>query len=114
GGVSHYFENHGRYSRQERILISRMLTAASSRILRIIMKEPGLTRGDLALHLGVAGPTVTRSVQSLIDEQLIQVKRDGRFTRYYPDGAVSRELTRENLLAFSPQNPGKHEVPCPR
>ena len=90
GGICHYFENHGKYSTGEQILIARMLTAASSRILRIILNQPGLTRGELADLLGVAGPTVTRSVQHLTDDGLIRVQRDGRFTRYYPDELVWR------------------------
>ena len=94
GGVSHYFENHGKYSREEQIIIARMLTTTSSRMLMIILDHPGLTRGDLALQLGVAGPTVTRSVQSLIDENLIQVKREGRFTRYFPNNTITGETSR--------------------
>lgn len=88
GGVCHYFENHGKYSTKEQVLRSRMLTAASSRILMIIFRQPGLTRGELADLLGVAGPTVTRSVQSLTDDGLIRIERDGRFTRYYPEESV--------------------------
>ncbi len=88
GGVCHYFENHGKYSTGEQILMARMLSAASSRILRIILLKPGLTRGELADLLGVAGPTVTRSVQHLTDDGLIRVERDGRFARYYPEDSV--------------------------
>lgn len=88
GGVCHYFENHGKYSPEEQIFRSRMLTAASSRILMIIFNQPGLTRGELADLLGVAGPTVTRSVQSLTEDGLIRIERDGRFTRYYPEESV--------------------------
>ncbi len=69
-----------------------MLTAASSKILRIILKKPGLTRGELAELLQVAGPTVTRSVQHLTDDGLIRIERDGRFTRYYPADLVIGSL----------------------
>ena len=84
GGVSHCFENHGRYSDDEQILMARMFTSGTGRILKLIDSHPGLTRGELAIYLGVAGPTVTRSVRHLIDDGLIHPERDGRYTRYYP------------------------------
>lgn len=89
GGVSHYFENHGKYSSEEQVLMARLLNAGSNRILEIILHHPGLTRGDLAEILGVAGPTVTRSVQALIGDGLIRMERDGRFTRYYPEKVIT-------------------------
>jgi predicted transcriptional regulator len=100
GGVCHYFENHGKYSTEEQVLRSRMLTTASSRILMIIFKQPGLTRGELADLLGVAGPTVTRSVQNLTEDGLIRIERDGRFTRYYPEESVRGCFSREYFSSF--------------
>ncbi|PKL60289.1 MAG: hypothetical protein CVV33_03445 [Methanomicrobiales archaeon HGW-Methanomicrobiales-4] len=84
GGVCHYFENHGKYSDDEQVLISRLFASGSSRILHLVSIYPGLTRGELAGHLGVAGPTVSRSISHLIDDKLIRPERDGRCTRYYP------------------------------
>jgi DNA-binding transcriptional ArsR family regulator len=84
GGICHYFENHGKYSDDEQILFSRLFTSGSSRILHLVSTHPGLTRGELAGHLGVAGPTVTRSISHLIDDGLILSMREGRYTRYFP------------------------------
>jgi DNA-binding transcriptional ArsR family regulator len=84
GGISHYFENHGKYSEDEQILKARMFTSGSSRILHLVEDNPGLTRGELAEYLGIAGPSVTRSVSHLIEDGLIRLERDGRFSRYYP------------------------------
>lgn len=106
GGVTHFFENHGKYTSEEQILIARMQTAGSCRILQIIMKHPGLTRGELAGILGVTGPTVTRSVQNLVGEGLIRVERDGRFTRYYPE----KMITGEKYPAEAHLHPGYEET----
>ncbi|PKL59630.1 MAG: hypothetical protein CVV33_06850, partial [Methanomicrobiales archaeon HGW-Methanomicrobiales-4] len=84
GGISHYFENHGKYSYEEQILKARMFRYGSSRILHLVEDNPGLTRGELAEYLGIAGPSVTRSVSHLIEDGLIRRERDGRFSRYYP------------------------------
>lgn len=84
GGVCHFFENHGRYSEDEQLLLSRLFASGSSRILSLISTYPGLTRKELSAHLNVSGPTVTRRINHLISDQLVIQVRDGRYTRYYP------------------------------
>lgn len=84
GGVNHYFENHGAYTEKEQALISRLHTGTPGRILNEVSDSPGLTRGELAGRLCVSGPVITRSVQVLIEEDLISEVRDGKFRRYYP------------------------------
>ncbi len=84
GGKSHFFENHGRYDSadQRQILIRNYPT--TNRILDIVMTLPGVTRGEIADRLGLAGPSVTRWMQRLIAEGMVTEERDGRFARYYP------------------------------
>lgn len=48
-----------------------------------IRDAPGISRLELAERLGVAGPSVTRQVQRLIDEALVEPRRCGRFQRYW-------------------------------
>jgi DNA-binding transcriptional ArsR family regulator len=84
GGISHFFENHGRYSEEEQIHRARLFSPGSSRILQIVGQCPGISRGELANKLGIAGPTVTRGIGHLIDDGLISFTRDGKFVRYYP------------------------------
>lgn len=91
GGSAHFFENHGRYSKEEQTLIARMFTEGSGRILQTILRHPGISRGELAEMLGVAGPTVTRSMTRLIHEGLILQERDGRFVRYYPQAILMQD-----------------------
>ncbi len=91
GGLSHFFENHGRYSEEEQILKARMFTTGSCRILQVIQHNPGITRGELADRLGVAGPTVTRGMMHLVDEGLIRQVRDGRYARYFPERILMGE-----------------------
>ncbi len=52
-------------------------------LLDHIRDAPGISRLELAEVLGVAGPSVTRQVQRLIDEQLVESRRCGRFQRYW-------------------------------
>ncbi len=48
-----------------------------------IRDAPGISRLELAERLGIAGPSVTRQVQRLIDEELVEPRRCGRFQRYW-------------------------------
>ena len=75
-----------------------MFSASSCRILQMIEAQPGVSRGELADNLGIAGPTVTRTIGHLIDDGLIQPRREGKFTRYYP-GWVTKPFQEECLHA---------------
>ncbi len=58
-------------------------------LLHHIRDVPGISRKDLAERLGVAGPSVNRQVQRLVDEGLVERRRVGQSQRYWltPDAA---------------------------
>jgi predicted transcriptional regulator len=84
GGGYHFFENHERYSHadQQHILLRNYPT--TNNIILLIEENPGITRGEIADHLGMAGPSVTRWMHRLIAEGMVTEVREGRFARYYP------------------------------
>lgn len=84
GSGYHFFENHGRYNQedQQRILYRRYPT--TNQILSVIGANPGITRGEIATELGLAGPSVTRWTHRLIAEGVVTEVRDGRYVHYYP------------------------------
>jgi DNA-binding MarR family transcriptional regulator len=84
GSGYHFFENHGRYNQadQQRILYRRYPT--TNQILSVIGANPGITRGEIAMELGLAGPSVTRWTHRLIAEGVVTEVRDGRRVHYYP------------------------------
>jgi len=86
GGGYHFFENHGRYgdSDQQEILFRNHPTASG--ILSLVRESPGITRGEIAEYLGLAGPSVTRWMHRLAGQGMVSEARDGRYTRYYPAG----------------------------
>lgn len=52
-------------------------------LLYHIRDAPGISRLELVARLDLAGPTVTRQVQRLIDEGLVEPRRCGRSQRYW-------------------------------
>jgi predicted transcriptional regulator len=88
GGGCHFFENHGKYNAedQQKILYQRYPT--TSRILSLVATQPGITRGEIAAELGLAGPSVTRWTHRLIAGGVVSEVRDGRCVHYYPAGGT--------------------------
>jgi hypothetical protein len=84
GGGYHFFENHGRYGHadQQHILFQKYPT--TNNIITLVGGNPGITRGEIAEHLGLAGPSVTRWMHRLIAEGMVTEVREGRFARFYP------------------------------
>ena len=86
GKSFHFFENHKKYSDEERQFLSRFSSGQSGRILQTIRDHPGITRRELATTLGVASPTVTRAVQLLASEGYIRLEKEGKYTRHFLPG----------------------------
>lgn len=83
GGGNHFFENHGRYAHadQQQILFHKYPT--TNRIIALVGENPGITRGEIADRLGLAGPSVTRWMQRLVAGEIVTEVHEGRFVRYY-------------------------------
>ncbi len=90
GRSHHFFENHHRYSYEEQEYLVNYSSGQSGKIMNIIHDKPGITRREIAEKLGLASPTVTRTVQRLADEGLILLVKEGKFTRHFlPIGSPS-------------------------
>ena len=83
GGCIHFFENHGRFGLHEQRKILYERYPATHMILMLVGSRPGITRGEIAGELGIAGPSVTRWMQRLIGEGIVSEVRDGRRVLYY-------------------------------
>lgn len=83
GKSHHFFENHHKYSTEEKELYSRYSSGLSGRILHQINEYPGITRKELAEKLEVASPTVTRAIRNLYSEGYVSLVKEGKFTHHY-------------------------------
>jgi len=86
GKAFHFFENHKKYSDEEQQFLSRFSSGQSGRILQTIRDHPGIIRRDLADILGIASPTVTRTVQYLTGQGYIKLVKEGKYTRHFLPG----------------------------
>lgn len=96
GKSFHFFENHHTFSYTDQLFLSRYSSGLTGRILQLIYKAPGITRKEIADRLGIASPTVTRTVRHLVDDRCVQLVKDGRFTRHYLSGESFSAIHRLN------------------
>jgi len=83
GKSFHFFENHNAFSPKEQKILSYYSSGQTRKVLSLIHQQPGITRREIADHLGVASPTVTRMVQILAHEECLRLVKEGKYTRHY-------------------------------
>jgi len=81
-GIVRYYENHGRYTPMERMVLQHLWNPTAARILSLISTVPGIPQAGIAGCLGITAPTVRWYVQRFEEDGLLTVHRDGRFARY--------------------------------
>lgn len=71
-GSSHrYFENHGRFTEDEKRLLSAIRPLAVSRVLRLLAQRPGLRQIEVRARLGLAKGTVSERIAALTASGLV-------------------------------------------
>lgn len=81
-GSVRYFPHDPALTPVRRALVHALHNASLAPMLLAIRDAPGVARHELADRLGMAGPSVTRQVQRLIGEGLVESERRGRSTCY--------------------------------
>lgn len=81
-GMARYFENRGMYPPFVQCLLHYLWTETPGEIIRLLWHTPGMTRAELADALALSGPTVTRHMQNLASDGIVEVQIDGRNHHY--------------------------------
>jgi predicted transcriptional regulator len=81
-GILSYFENSGKYGDGEQKVMKYLRQGTDKMILLTLAKNPLMSRTDFEKILGVSGPTVSWHMKRLIDDGILNVRKDGRFSRY--------------------------------
>ena len=82
-GVVRYFQNQGAYSQFEHMVFHYLWTDTPRGILWLLYQHPGLTRQHIADALAICGPSVTRQMDNLIDDGVVENRFPGRSNHYY-------------------------------
>jgi len=78
-----YFENAGKFSRSERTLMLHIRQPREREILEIIAQHPGVSRKEIGLFAGISGPSVSWHMAGLLNDQIIEQRREGTIARHY-------------------------------
>ena len=82
-GVVRYFQNQGAYSQFEHRVFHYLWTDTPRGILWLLYQHPGLTRQHIADALMIAGPSVTRQMDNLTGDGIVENRFPGRSNHYY-------------------------------
>lgn len=93
-GIIRFFLNQGAYSTCEQVLIHYLRTETPHEILRLLYLSPGMTRQQISDALAISGPSVTRQMDHLIDDRVVENRFPGRSNHYYLTAEAANSFTR--------------------
>jgi predicted transcriptional regulator len=99
-GVVRYFQNQGAYSQFEHTVFHYLWTDTPRGILWLLYQHPGLTRQQVADALAISGPSVTRQMDNLTGDGVVENRFPGRSNHYYLTAEAA--LTIDKLMSQAP------------
>jgi predicted ArsR family transcriptional regulator len=109
--VIRYFQNQGAYSQFEHMVFHYLRTDTPRGILWLLYQNPGLTRQHIAEALEISGPSVTRQMDNLIEDGVVENRFPGRSNHYYLTAEAA--LTIDKLMSHAPAMMLKEAVAVP-
>lgn len=98
--VVRYFLNQGSYAPAEQVIWHYLWSDTPRQILLLLSRHPGLTRQQIADAIEISGPSVTRQMEHLIDDHVVENRYPGRSNHYYLTAEAFTILARAG--AFQP------------
>jgi len=99
-GVVRYFQNQGAYSQFEHRVFHYLRTDTPRGILWLLYQHPGLTRQHIADALAISGPSVTRQMDNLIDDGVVENRFPGRSNHYYLTAEAAQTI--DKVMSMAP------------
>ena len=99
-GVVRYFQNQGAYNQYEHMVFHYLRTDTPREILWLLYQHPGLTRQQIADALMISGPSITRQMDNLIEDRIVENRFPGRSNHYYL--TTEAALTIDKLMSQAP------------
>lgn len=100
-GIVRYFQNQGAYTQFEHRVFHYFRTDTPCGILRLLHRNPGLSRQHIADALMIAGPSVTRQMDNLIEDGIVENRFHGRSNHYYLTAGAAQVIGRVMSRTFA-------------
>jgi Winged helix-turn-helix DNA-binding len=105
-GVIRYFLNQGAYSLYDQVFIHYLWSDTPREIFQLLRCTPGLTRQQISDSLGISGPSVTRQMDHLREDRVVENRFPGRSNHYY---LTDEAMTIFEQVIFRTSWPGESE-----
>lgn len=84
-----FFENAGKFSAEERVMILHLKHQSERKILATIAQNPGISRQEISNLVGISGPSVSWHIHFLLRDRIIEQEKEGNTVRHYlPDPMI--------------------------
>jgi len=91
-GNSLFFENSGKFTKMEKLIVQNLKSDSKVKILEFILKSPTTSRSDLATALEVSGPTISWHMRHLCNEGILFECKDGKKVNYMVNPEVIPDI----------------------
>lgn len=86
--TTRYFENSGKFTQEERTMLMHLSRPSDKKIIETVLHHPGISRHEISSHLGISGPSVSWHMHFLLDDRIIEQRKEGRVSRHYLTGEM--------------------------
>jgi predicted transcriptional regulator len=76
------------FGEMQKQILSILSQETPRNIVLYLLQNPGVSHGEIARFVKLSDPTISWHMQRLINNGLIEQKREGRIVRYYVKGPV--------------------------
>jgi predicted transcriptional regulator len=105
-GNTRYFENSGKFSDMEKVVLKYVRNDIDNRLLLLLLDNPDTNRKDLKEKMGISGPLVTWYMRRLHNDGMIFSRKSGKNVRYEIN-PEARQYLEKYLI------PGRENIPIP-
>ncbi|MFA5394512.1 MAG: winged helix-turn-helix transcriptional regulator [Methanogenium sp.] len=90
--TTRYFKNSDKFSGEEQVMLMHLSHSSDKMIIETILHHPGISRRDISDKIGISGPSVSWHMRFLVDDRIIEQRKEGTVARHY--------ITEEMLRAY--------------
>lgn len=87
-----YYENSGTYTLTQQRLLKHLMNPTTRQILCEVLRQPGMSRKEVAEIVGISGPAVHWHMKKLEEDGFMMEEREGRTTRYSLNEGIAGDL----------------------
>jgi predicted transcriptional regulator len=91
-GYTRYFENNMKFNEYDQKVLHHLRNDTSKKILEVLVKNPDVSRKDIADAVGVSAPSVSWYMKHLCEDGIMGISREGRHVRYHLSSEAAASL----------------------